>query len=658
LVDGAIVVTELADRRLRAGVSGTEAYRYAARRMAWPIAASTATTLAVFMPLLFWPGVIGEFMKYLPLTVIACLTASLAMALIFVPVIGATLTRRIAARNTEGELDYRESDTGEAGNWFTRGYVSILGGLLARPGLTLLVAVGILVGTYVGYGKFGKGVEFFPDVEQDFAQVVVRARGDLSVHEKDKVVRAVEAQIIDMPEVRVRYARTFQSGADANRAEDVIGAVQIEFIDWQQRRKSSEILDEMRERTQVVPGVILEFRKEENGPGGGKPVSLQLVATGDASLDAAAQIVLDKMQQISGFVDVEDSRPPPGVEWRLEVDREEAARFGADVQLLGNAVQMLSHGIKVGAYRPVDGDDEVDIRVRFPFSERNLDQLDQLRVPTVRGLIPISNFVSLVPAPKTGTIKRADSRRVVTVDADVAEGVLADDQVRLLREALEGESLGPGVRVQFKGEDEEQREAAAFLQWAFITAIFMMAVILVTQFNRIYQAVIVLSAIVFSTAGVLLGLLVTVQPFGIVMVGIGIIALAGIVVNNNIVLIDTYNSIRREGLNPGEAALRTGQLRLRPVLLTAITTVLGLLPMVFALNINLVERSFAVGAPSTQWWTQLSSAIAGGLTFATVLTLFLTPCLLVLGERTGDRLGRLRFRRRQSEPQGVAPAAH
>jgi len=221
------------------------------------------------------------------------------------------------------------------------------------------------------------------------------------------------------------------------------------------------------------------------------------------------------------------------------------------------------------------------------------------------------------------------------------------------------EDPDPFISVTFKGEDEEQREAAVFLISAFGIAIFLMTVILVTQFNSLYQAVLVLSAIVFSTAGVLIGLLLTNQPFGIVMVGLGIIALAGIVVNNNIVLIDTYNRIRHdEGLSPVDAALKTGSLRLRPVFLTAITTVLGLMPMVLSLNINLVDRHIAFGAPSTQWWTQLSSAIAGGLTFATVLTLVLTPCMLVLGERRrlllpglykGVRIKKSAFRKSESK---------
>ena len=297
----------------------------------------------------------------------------------------------------------------------------------------------------------------------------------------------------------------------------------------------------------------------------------------------------------------------------------------------------------------------MDIRVRFPHSERNLGQLDQLRVPTSKGMVPISNFVSIQPAPKSGTLKRVDSHRVITLQADVAEGLLPDTQLKGLQAALAKAELDPMVRINFKGEDEDQREAMEFLISAFITAIFLMALVLVTQFNSIYQALMVLSAIIFSTAGVLLGLLITAQPFGIVMVGLGIIALAGIVVNNNIVLIDTYNRIREEGKDAITAALQTGQLRLRPVFLTALTTVLGLMPMVLAMNIDLIHRDISFGAPSTQWWTQLSSAIAGGLSFATILTLILTPCLLVLGDNTSRWFNKL-LARKNDKLQAVSDA--
>ena len=623
LVDGAIVISELAERNRADGMKLRESFMAASKRMSWPVTASTMTTLAVFLPLLFWPGMVGQFMKYLPITVIICLSASLAMALIFIPVLGGSL-----GGETRPAVHSRE--TGKAGQV----YRTILAKLLKSPGMVLAVAVAALIGTYIIYGNFGRGVEFFPNVEPEFAQVQLHARGDLSIHEKDALLREVEKRILDMRELKTISSRSFNSVSGTDRAEDVVGVIMLEFIDWEQRRKANEILEEMKQRTSDIAGVMIEFTKAEHGPTQGKPIQIQVASRDQDRLMAAATRIKQIMNKIPGLVGIEDSLPQPGIEWRLQIDREQAARYGADVTTLGQSVQMLTGGIKVTDYRPDDTDDEVDIRVRFPVSERNLERLNHLTISTSRGQIPIGNFVTIVPAHKTGTVTRVDGQRVVIIKSDVEEGLLVDDLVSSIKDRLLKENPDPLISVTFKGEDEEQREAAVFLMTAFGIAIFLMTVILVTQFNSLYQALLVLSAIVFSTAGVLIGLLVTYQPFGIVMVGLGIIALAGIVVNNNIVLIDTYNRIRQdEGLSPVEAALETGSLRLRPVFLTAITTVLGLMPMVLSLNINLIERHVAYGAPSTQWWTQLSSAIAGGLTFATVLTLVLTPCMLVLGER-------------------------
>lgn len=635
LVDGAIVVTELADRNMGEKQSPKEAFKAASIRMAWPVTASTITTLAVFLPLLFWPGVVGEFMKFLPITVIIALSASLAMALVFIPVLGSTIVRK---RPAAGALP---QDT-----LSNRLYTSLLGRLLQHPFKTLLATLASIVLTYVTYMQLGKGVEFFPNVEPEFALIQVHARGDLSIHEKDAIVRQVERGVLDMPELESVYARTTNSPGQ-NAAEDVIGIIQLEFIDWDKRRKADQILADMRERTANIPGVKLEFRKAENGPSGGKPIQLELSARDFDRVFPVVSQLRQLMLEQGGFVDIEDDRPLPGIEWRLEVNRELAARYGADISLLGNAIQMITSGIKLTDYRPDDIDDEVDIRVRFPYSQRNLGQLDQLRVSTANGMIPISNFVTLTPAPKSGTLTRVDTHRVITLQADVAEGFLPDTQLRTLLATIKESGIDPEISILPKGEDEDQREAMNFLIGAFLSAIFLMLLILVTQFNSIYQALLVLSAIVFSTAGVLLGLLIAGQPFGIVMVGLGIIALAGIVVNNNIVLIDTYNKLREQGLNAYDAALATGKLRLRPVFLTAFTTVLGLTPMVLSMNVDLLQRSISFGAPSTQWWNQLASAIAGGLSFATLLTLILTPCLLVLEDRVSRGFAR-RFRRQDN----------
>ena len=617
LVDGAIVVSELADRYLHQGQTPRQAWANAATRMAWPVIASTATTLVVFLPLLFWPGVVGQFMKYLPATVIVCLLASLAMALVFLPVLGAV---------TGGQPLPKPGAPSRS----AKGYRRLLGTLLKRPGLTLLGMLALIALIYTAYGRFNHGVDFFPETEPESAQIWLRARGDLSVQEKDTLLQKVEQRLLGMGEVKALYARSLAQ-PDGKLGADVIGTLQFQFVEWHERRSAGQILEDMRTRTADIPGIILEFRKQEEGPSSGKPLKLQISSHDFQQADLYVDRLRDTMQKIGGFKDIEDDRALPGIEWRIKVDREAAARFGADVLSVGNAVQMVTNGLKLATYRPEDATDEVDIRVRLPANWRSLDQLGRLTLNTPAGQIPLSNFVSLEQAPKVGTLRRVDGNRTITLQADLAAGA----QLAERQSALEQAMGAPPADVQLKvaGEGADQKQAATFLGTAFAVAIFLMFIILVTQFNSIYQALLVLSAIVLSTAGVLMGLLVNGQSFGIVMVGMGLIALAGIVVNNNIILIDTYNQLRRQGLEPRAAALETGSLRLRPVLLTAVTTVLGLIPMVLGVNVDLLTPSLGIGAPSTQWWTQLSSAIAGGLSFATVLTLLLTPCLLVLGSR-------------------------
>ncbi len=630
LVDGAIVVTEFADRRLSEAVPRRQAYLQASQRMAAPIIASTATTLAAFLPLVFWPGIVGEFMKFLPMTVLLTLSASLLMALIFVPTIGAVIGKPadISSRAL------RTLNAGESGDLFsisgfTGRYLTLLAQAVKRPGRVMASAIGLLIGVLLLYGRIGPGVEFFPDVEPDNAQIQVRARGNLSVDEQDEIMRAVEQRVLDIRGVRTFYTRV---GGDANseEAEDIVGSISLEFADWRHRPRVNQIFETLRERLVDFSGVIIDLRKEEGGPPVGKPLQLQLSSYYPELLVPAAAIVRAQFDGMTGLNSIEDSRPLPGIDWALQVDRAQAAKYGVDIGKVGNMIQMTTGGYKIGEYRPDDSAEEIEIRVRFPESDRTVTGLSEVRVSTAAGSVPVSNFVVREARQKTGMLKRVDGFRVITIKADVDEGVLADTKLQELESWLANSPLDSRVQVTFKGEDEEQAKAKAFLGKAFVVALFVMALILVTQFNSFYQALLILFAVIMSTVGVLIGLMATGSPFGIVMNGIGVIALAGIVVNNNIVLIDTYVRLRQTIADPVEAVLRTGAQRLRPVMLTTATTILGLLPMMLGINIDFLSREVTQGAPSTQWWTQLSTSIVFGLSFATVLTLVVTPSALVL----------------------------
>ena len=658
LVDGAIVVTEYADRRMIEGTHRTTAYAEAAKRMAWPIITSTATTLAAFLPLLFWPGLVGEFMKFLPITLIATLLASLLMALIFVPTLGAlfgkpgTVDRRMVNQMAAMETgDIRET------RGFTGIYIRLLGAALHHPAKIVFLAVATLVAAWVLYANFGRGFEFFPKVEPDRAVMKVFARGNLSVDEKSALVGEVEQRILALQrergEMRAVYILSGKQQRRDDAPSDIIGTINIEFSAWDTRRRADKILADVVDRSKDLAGIFIETAKEEAGPPVGKPIHILVTSRSPEMISPAVARIRAKLDTMTGLKDIEDGRPVPGIEWELAVDRAQAAKFDADIAVIGNIIRLATNGLKVSEFRPDDADDEIDIVIRYPSDKRTLSQLDNIRVQTPKGLIPLSNFVRRVPKLQTRELRRTDAKRSMTVKADVQPGILADNKQTEIRSWIENDAgLDPGIKITFKGEDEEQKKASAFLSRAFGIALFLMAIILVTQFNRFYSAFLILTAVIMSTVGVMLGLLIIAQPFSIVMSGIGVIALAGIVVNNNIVLIDTFDRLAKTAKTPMEAILRTGAQRLRPVLLTTTTTIFGLLPMVTRVNIDFVTREVSIGAPSTQWWQQLSTAIAFGLAFATILTMIVTPSLLMV--RANVTAWRARRRDTKQTPQTAA----
>jgi multidrug efflux pump len=637
LVDAAIVVCEYADRLMINGMTRKQAYPQAAKRMFWPVIAATLTTKVVFLPLLFWPGIIGEFMVYLPITLLITLVGSLMMAMIFIPILG-TWFGRPMEMDAKTETSIQAAYSGHLNDLlpFTRGYVRILSKVLPHPGKFVFLMFVLLVSIYIVFIKVGPGFEFFPDIEPTNANILIRARGNLSIYEKDKLVAQVESRILGMKEIRVAYS---QSGHPVlqDAPEDLIGLVQLEFVNWRDRRKADAILGEIKEKTKDIAGIVVETGKQEAGPGGGKPIQVEFSSREPSLIEPEIIRLRKAMDDVGGFMNTEDDRPVPALEWELEIDRAKAAIYDANVLGAGNVVQLVTRGIKVGAYRPNDADDEIDIMVRYPEQYRNLSQLERLRVPTSKGLIPITQFVKMEARPKVGTLRRVEGNRVMTVKSDVKPGVNVDAKVKEIRAWYEKNGVNPAVMPRFRGDDEEQQKNATFLSNAFIVAIFLMFLAMITQFNSIYDAVVIMSAVVFSTGGVLFGLLVTWQSFGVVMCGVGIISLAGIVVNNNIIFIDTLKELQAHNLSLQEALLRTGAQRLRPILLTAGMTVLGLLPLTFGMNINFMTREVTFGAPSSQWWNQLSTSIAGGLTFATILTLFFTPALLMMAHNMSEK---------------------
>ncbi len=641
LVDGAIVVVEYADRKMAEGLHRREAYALAAKRMFWPVTSSTLTTLAAFFPMLFWPGVSGKFMSYLPITLITILSAALMVALIFLPVLGSVFGKGQAAdpKTLRALSASEDGDLRELGG-LTGLYVRFVSGSIRRPGLVFLVVLAVLFVVVELYGFFGRGVEFFVETEPEQAYVIVSGRGNLSVDEARDLVIEVEDVVRTVPGIRALLTTTQTVGAGSSGPggnagalpPDMIGQILIELAPWEQRKPGREILEEVRRRTASISGLRIEVKAREDGPPTGKDIQIELSSISYGALIAAtAKVSTYLRDETDGIIELEDTRPLPGFEWVLEVDRERAGRFGADITTIGATVQLVTNGILIDTYRPDDSEDEIDIRARFPEEFRTVDQLDTLRIRTNDGLVPISNFVRRVPQPRVNQIDRIDGRRVMQVRANVeGGGARTAEKVAEVRRWLSEEAnLGADVRWRFRGADEESQQAGQFLVGAMGASLFLMFVILLTQFNNFYHASLILSTVILSTIGVLVGMMVMGQTFSIIMTGTGIVALAGIVVNNNIVLIDTFQRLHGQGTDIHEAIVRTAAQRLRPVVLTTITTMCGLLPMMFALNVDFFGRDISVGGPVAVWWVQLATAVVFGLGFATVLTLLITPVLLI-----------------------------
>lgn len=631
LVDGAIIVVEYADLKIAEGMAPRVAYLHAAQRMAWPVITSIVTIIAVFMPLLFWPGVPGQFMKFMPITLIAVLSASILMALVFIPAIGQLL------KPPKGESAQKHTNNLEDVTGLMAKYVKVLKFALDHPKRIIGGAIAILIVIKMAHSVWGRGVEFFPDIEPEIAAVEIHGRGNLSIADKDDLVRLVEAKILPMKELKSVYTRTGSMIGSSNGgelAEDVIGTITIEFIDWRKRRPADNILEEIEKKTKEIPGIQVSVQKQKDGPPGQKPIDIELSGTQTTQLKPALLALRKYMQGMPGVTGISDNLPIPGIEWQLTIDRAQAAKFDANIRQVGNAIKLVTNGVMVATFRPEDARDEVDIVVRYYPEFRVLDELDSLKIQTTAGLMPISNFVTRKPQQRVSKIDRVDGRQVLTLKADITPGALVADQITSIRAAIPQLNLDPSVSVKFKGEEKDRQESMVFLMQAFIVAIFMIAIILITQFNSFFSMGLVLSAVVLSSVGIFIGLLVHNMAFGIVMGGIGVIALAGIIVSNNILLIDTYDILIAEIKNPTlaqyrEVIIRTCIQRVRPVILTKLATILGLLPLMLGINIDFINFEITQGAPSTQWWRLLSVCIVYGVLFASSLTLLVTPAALM-----------------------------
>lgn len=686
LVDNAIVIVENIYRFMEQGASRIEAARKATSEVAFPVIGSTLTTLAAFSPMLFWPGIMGEFMSYLPLTLIITLTSSLFVAMVINPAF-ASLFMKIRKKG-EGEATGKSLEEVSAavekpvairGRVLT-GYTRLLSFCLKRPLAVILCGFAVLVlmveGWLLAVG-LEKPLEFFPDIEPKSMYVNVDIPEGADLDYIDRIMQRIEAAVAGFTgapaatdeELAARYPEAMRSQehemADGTSflgpsdlanikniySKAVVSAgasfafdpnapnhVGVRFIDLEQRRRSSnETMEIIRQRIEDIPGGKITIASAEEGPPTGAPINIEIAGDDFAVLGRLAKQVKKIVAQVPHVEDIRDDFVEGTPSVRVRVDRQKAALFGLSTDMIGFALKTAYNGLEVSSFR--EKDEDYDITVQLPEADRRVvDVLRELMIPTPAGqLVPLSTLATVDYSGSIGDIVRINNERVVTVKANVDEtrvpGPVARAQAEELLKKL---PLPPGYRTTFTGEFEFQQESEEFLSRAFVIALLFIFLILVSQFNSVSQPFIIMTSVILSLGGAFLGLMLFRQPFGIIMTGVGVISLAGVVVNNAIVLLDYTNKLRERGLELTEAVVAAGATRLRPVLLTAVTTILGLIPMVTGISYDFHQMAISWVSESSQWWRSMAVVVIFGLMVATFLTLVVVPTLYYLLARISE----------------------
>jgi len=631
LVDNAIVIVENIFRHRAKGKNAVDGARDGANQVSTAVIASTLTTICAFGPLILWPGIMGEFMKYLPITLIVTLGSSLLVAMIFNPV----LCSRFMKEPRPGGGSTR------LGDWFMstglRTYKPTLEWALGHRALTMIIMVVLFFGMLGIYMRFNSGVELFPDIDPNVAQVVVEAPSGTRIELTDAYTEQVEEQVAEVGDLvaysaSVGVATNGMGNGESAPSNNAI--VMMEFVDKADRsRPSPEALDDLRARLDAFTGATLTVEKREEGPPTGKPVNIEISGDDFNVLGDIAGQVRERIRGIPGLINISDNYDNDLPEIELRPDVEKAARFGLRTWDIAGTIRTALHGAETAKYRV--GEDEYDIRVRYQEGfRRKVEDIEGATIFYEGENIPVSAFAQTKFKTSLAGISRIDGIRVVTVSADVGPGFNGNALLAEVQQELSDYSAPAGYKIEYTGESEDQAESMSFLSDAFAVALMLILMVLISQFSSVTQPLIILISVFLSLIGVFAGLLITHTPFGIIMTGVGVISLAGIVVNNAIVLLDYMNQLRNRGMELQEAIIHAGMTRFRPVVLTAVTTILGLIPLTTGFSVDFARifdgqwgKVLVVGSESSQWWGPMGVAVIWGLAVATFLTLIVVPVM-------------------------------
>lgn len=708
VVDDAIVVIENTHRIFDNGkVPIVKAAKNAAGEVFLPVLSGTLTTLAPFVPLLFWPGVIGEFMFFLPITLIITLLASLVVAYIINPVFAVDFMRVEPDEHVKPTFDKSTKKamivfaglaffaylinfgfgnfvvlmallyllnhfylTGVIRNFqeniwprFQSKYVGVLSWALERPKAMLWSTVGLLFLTLALVFVVPPKVVFFPNGDPNFVYVYINLPIGTDQAYTNQVVKKVEekvtqvvgrdnkdvSSIISNVTVGVTDPQDEDQGQYPNK-----GKVTVAFVEYGKRtgEKTSLYLDKIRQAVKGIAGAEITVAQEQGGPPTAKPISIELTGDNLDSLVKTSENLKKYLtsKHIGGVEELKSDFLNNKPEITFDIDRERANREGISTGQIGMDLRTAIFGKEVSKFRDQDEDYDISLRARDD-QRNNLEALRNMKV-TYRDMgmggmirqVPLSSFASIDYVNTYGGIKRKQEKRIIILSSNVLSGYNPNEVVSNIQNEIDQFSAPAGITVKMAGEQEEQMETAAFLGTAMLVALGLILIILVTQFNSVSKPLIILSEIVLSIIGVLLGITIFRMEMSIVMSGIGIVALAGIVVRNGILLVEFTDLMIEQGMPVRDAIIEAGRTRMTPVLLTATATMLGLIPLAVGLNIDFAtlftefNPHLYFGGDNVAFWGPLSWTMIFGLGFATFLTLVLVPCMYLIAERNSRRI--------------------
>jgi len=637
LVDNAIVVVENIYRHMESGLPPKEAAAIGVSEVAIPVISSTATTLAAFLPLLFMPGISGEFMSFLPKTLIIALTASLFVGLIFNPVFCATLMKPHRKPQLKDEANMVSSSK------FLAAYRQTLVWSLNNRLKVMLLVISVWLGIIVFYFAviFPKaGVEFFPDTEPASATIHIEAPFGSTLETSDFLTAQVEKQLqpyVKDTDAIVANVGQKQGSSGSGTKETHQSNISLSFPNWEGRERSpNSIIKELHQILGTFSGARLRLTKPSGGPPAGQAVNLELSGPDPVKLKRLSLAIQGRLKDIAGLVNLQDNMTATRSEIQIQLDREKLGKLGLTSKQVANIIRTAFNGRKVSSWRQQS--DEYDIVVRLdPKFRASVNDIQGLYIKTPSGeSVSLHELAQVKTTASKGSIRHIDSKTVVTISGD-AEGVPGASLLKKVQAKLKGYVLPSGYQIKYTGENESRAEMQDYLGKSFLIAIFLIFLILVTQFNSVILPFIILSSVFLSLMGVFLGWIVHQSPISIMMGGIGIISLAGVVVNNAIVLIDYIGQLKAQGKTTQEALVLAGMLRMRPVMMTAVTTILGLVPIVLGMDINFYRPDIiAFGSDSAQMWQPMARSVVYGLAMATLLTLIVVPVIYSLLESMGD----------------------